>query len=124
MTPGIRTIVEQIWADVLDVERVPNGATFFELGGHSLLAIRLLSRIKDRLGVDLPLTLLFTHAEIESFSAEVARAHGAEGPSEAESDIGSNDETVDLDALLADIENLTDEEAAALLAELEGDGAP
>ena len=123
MTPGIRTIVEEIWAEVLEVERVPTGSTFFELGGHSLLAIRLLSRIKDRLGVDLPLTLLFTHAEIESFSAEVARAHGAEEPSEGEPGIASDGETADLDALLADIESLTDEEAAALLAELEGDGA-
>jgi amino acid adenylation domain-containing protein len=123
MTPGIRTIVEEIWAEVLEVERVPTGSTFFELGGHSLLAIRLLSRIKDRLGVDLPLTLLFTHAEIESFSAEVARAHGAEEPSEGEPGIGSDGKTADLDALLTDIESLTDEEAAALLAELEGDAA-
>jgi natural product biosynthesis luciferase-like monooxygenase protein/amino acid adenylation domain-containing protein len=47
------------WAAVLGRERVEPHEGFFDLGGHSLLATRLLSRVRDAFGVDLPLRTLF-----------------------------------------------------------------
>jgi acyl carrier protein len=120
---GLAARVAEIWAGVLGVEVIPPRATFFELGGHSLLAIRLLNRIKDSLSVDLPLTTLFTHSSIEDFTARVAEelsVHGGsddasiEAPSEAPAEV--------LDALLADVESMSDEEALALLTALEDGG--
>ncbi len=48
-----------IWSEVLGIERVGRHEDFFALGGHSLLAIRVLARISDAFGTDLPLSDLF-----------------------------------------------------------------
>src|SRR4029450_699514 len=42
--PGEQTLAD-IWAELLEVDRVGRQDSFFALGGHSLLAVRLLSRI-------------------------------------------------------------------------------
>jgi acyl carrier protein len=58
-----RTPTEQtlsgIWCEVLRLDRVGVHDNFFELGGHSLLAMRVVVRIRDRLGVELLLRTFF-----------------------------------------------------------------
>src|SRR6185436_14486514 len=74
-TPAEREMAA-IWSEVLGVSAVGAGDGFFELGGHSLLATRVISRVRARLGVDLPLRALFEAPVLESFAAlaDAARA--------------------------------------------------
>jgi len=48
-----------LWSELLGLPRVGIHDNFFELGGHSLLATQLTSRVRDVLGIELPLRNLF-----------------------------------------------------------------
>jgi acyl-coenzyme A synthetase/AMP-(fatty) acid ligase len=63
-----------IWADVLRLRRVGIRDGFFELGGHSMLAVRMLNRVRETLGVVLPLRVAFQAQTVEALSAHVEAA--------------------------------------------------
>ncbi|MEM7350389.1 MAG: amino acid adenylation domain-containing protein, partial [Acidobacteriota bacterium] len=63
-----------IWQEVLGVARVGVDDDFFSLGGHSLMATQLMSRLRERFRVDLPLRQLFETATIAGLAAEVSAA--------------------------------------------------
>jgi acyl transferase domain-containing protein len=97
-----------IWQEVLGVEAVGIHDPFQELGGHSLLAMRVASRVQQRFGVHLALRALFDAPTIAELAVAVV--------AETARDAGGED---DLDALLAKLEGLSDDQAAALLAHRE-----
>ncbi|WP_354676164.1 amino acid adenylation domain-containing protein [Pseudomonas syringae] len=71
----------EIWAEVLQVERVGRHDHFFELGGHSLLAMRMVSQVRQQLGVELPLGELFALGELAAVAAALCDVARSELPS-------------------------------------------
>jgi hypothetical protein len=70
----------ELWAEVLRVERVGRRDGFFELGGHSLLAVQVISRVRQLLGVEVALGVLFTAPVLEDLARELETAARAELP--------------------------------------------
>ena len=70
-TPEEEKIAE-IWSDVLDIKPIGMETNFFDLGGHSLLATRVVTRIRDAFGINLPLRVLFDSPTIAGVAAQVA----------------------------------------------------
>jgi amino acid adenylation domain-containing protein len=65
------TVLASIWAEVLKVERVGRHDNFFELGGHSLLVVRVISRLRKHLNVEVSISDLFVRPILASFAEHV-----------------------------------------------------
>jgi acyl carrier protein len=72
-----RTPIEQelagIWKDLLEVERVGIHDNFFDLGGHSLLVTQVVSRVRERFQIDLPLAAVFETSTIAELAVVVVQ---------------------------------------------------
>ena len=60
-----------IWATILDVERVGVLDNFFDLGGHSILATRVIARVDACFQVELSLRSLFEHHTLQAAAAHI-----------------------------------------------------
>jgi hypothetical protein len=91
-TSRVEEQLVEMWQSLLGIERVGIHDDFFALGGHSLLATQIISRVRVLFRVDLRLAAIF------------------EAPTVAR--LGELIE----DAIIAELEALSDEEVAALVA--------
>ncbi|MDX3229589.1 non-ribosomal peptide synthetase/type I polyketide synthase [Streptomyces sp. ME19-01-6] len=103
---GMERAVADIWTEVLGVDRVGADDRFFDLGGHSLLATRVMSRIRQALGVEMPLRTMFETDSVAGLATEIERRLAQDSSGDAE-----------LAAMVAAVEDLSDEAVARMLRE-------
>jgi FkbH-like protein len=101
---GVERALALIWAELLQIRSVSRTDNFFDLGGHSLLAVVLLLRIKETLGVEVSIDDVYSaNMTLETLASAVEAARYSQAnPQEYE-------------ALLAEIESLSDGEVCELL---------
>jgi amino acid adenylation domain-containing protein len=70
-TTPVQKQISAIWSELLRVNRISITDSFFDLGGHSMLAARMLARIRESLGVEIPMRVVFQSQTIESLALKV-----------------------------------------------------
>jgi amino acid adenylation domain-containing protein len=76
----VEQLLAGIWAAVLGVEEVGADDDFLRLGGHSLLVTKVLSRVREAFGVELPLADLFAASVLRDQAARIEQALRAGAP--------------------------------------------
>ena len=97
-------IVADIWAEVLKLEKIGLHDNFFELGGHSLLATQVISRLRKVFPGELSVRSLFESPTVASLAANIEPLSSKQ-PTHKE-----------MVRILADLEKLSDNDAAELAA--------
>jgi thioesterase domain-containing protein/acyl carrier protein len=68
----VELVMAKIWGEVLDIGKVGVFDNFFDLGGSSLSAMRLITRLRSSLELDLPLRSIFLNPTIASLSSHIS----------------------------------------------------
>jgi acyl carrier protein len=103
---AIEADVRRIWTEALGSPPETVDTDFFEAGGQSLGLIRFLAAVQDAYGIELPIHELFADGfTVASATAAIDRM------------LTSAPGHDDSDALVAELEQLSDEEIRALLAQ-------
>ncbi len=71
----LERLIASVWREALEVERVGVRDNFFNLGGHSLLLIRVNNRLREALGMELPVVELFKYPTVSALAEHLSRSH-------------------------------------------------
>lgn len=72
-TTKLEQILANLYSELLAIKNVDINSSFFELGGHSLLATQLIFKLRDTLGTDIPLRILFETPTIAGMAIAVEK---------------------------------------------------
>lgn len=100
----IQLAIIDVWEDLLGIRPIGVNDNYFELGGHSLLAIQITSRLHDHFHVKLAVQTLFESPTVAELAKLIEQDLTATGEDEEQ-----------LENLLSQLEQLSDEEVQTLL---------
>ena len=100
-------LMAQIWEHLLEAAPIGIDDNFFDLGGHSLLATRVVSRVRQDFGLELPLAALFEAPTITGLIAKL------------QEQVDDAETLEEIATLSLALESMNDEERAAFLASME-----
>ncbi|KAF7767739.1 hypothetical protein PCIT_a3826 [Pseudoalteromonas citrea] len=73
----VELLLSRVWSELLGIDagKISKAANFFELGGHSLLAMRLSSKIRELLNMELEVTAVFATPILQELAKEIEIKH-------------------------------------------------
>jgi acyl transferase domain-containing protein/acyl carrier protein len=74
------TVLTEIWASALRIEKVGIDDDFFLLGGDSIVAIEMVSQIRKQLGIAVPVTVMLEEATVRSLAKRLSEDGGLDSP--------------------------------------------
>ncbi|MEL6141228.1 MAG: phosphopantetheine-binding protein, partial [Bacteroidota bacterium] len=65
-------IIQGVWSEVLQIDRIGVRDNFLQIGGDSLSGIRVISRLSEAFELDLPVNLIFQYPTITGLAEHIA----------------------------------------------------
>jgi len=90
------SVIVAIWEEILRIPRVGTNDNFFELGGHSLLAASVMSRVRERYSITLPLRTIFEAPTAAAFASRIETMLWASRPVDCVRDASEEREEIEL----------------------------
>lgn len=107
----LERLIASVWSEVLGIEKIGIDSNFFNIGGHSLLAMQVVARLSDSLNLNVPLRLMFERRSIRGLAEAISSLQtAAKQPAIPRIVPAQRQETSAIK-----LEQLTDEQVAALL---------
>jgi acyl carrier protein len=75
---AIERQLAEIWCSILGTAEFDRQATFQELGGDSLIGIQMIARIRERLGVQLPINAVFDCPTVDALALRIVQEQTVE----------------------------------------------
>jgi amino acid adenylation domain-containing protein len=111
----LEKIVAEIWCEVLGEQQIGVEDNFFSVGGHSLLATQIVSRVRQRFEIELPLRVMFEAPTIAELSIAIKRVLEQQTRAQAPALARTNRRERQLNQLLARVQSLSEAEVRQTL---------
>nr|CTQ90218.1 Acyl-CoA dehydrogenase, short-chain specific (EC 1.3.8.1) [Kibdelosporangium sp. MJ126-NF4] len=70
----IEQAVTALWCDLFGIAAIEPDADFFSLGGHSMIAVRMAARLKEKLGLRVPVRLIMENPTVNELTRRLTEA--------------------------------------------------
>ncbi len=64
-------IIQEVWSEVMQIDKIGVFDSFLEIGGDSLRGIRIVSRLNESFELDLPVNIIFQYASIAQLATYI-----------------------------------------------------
>lgn len=73
----MQRLLSDVWSEVLGIDQIGIDDDFYALGGDSLIAIRVMSRLKELLDLNIPVKRLFENSTISKLALQIESLQAA-----------------------------------------------
>jgi phthiocerol/phenolphthiocerol synthesis type-I polyketide synthase E len=79
----VEQVIVNVWQEILGIDQLGIHDNFFDLGGNSLIGLKLISRLKKELNIDIPVVALFEGPTVSALARIISRGKSEEPANEA-----------------------------------------